>query len=332
MKFNTKAKLSKDGNTYTFEYDDKTIVFRYREINDYNLNALLKNEIWTTTPIAFNDPYDTSFTYDKAKFKRHIVKRLKENKKFFISQKNNYKVSNIEKLAECIAKNDYDNIVKLYKRTYSIACFSMDVCNETMWAHYTGSGKGFALEYNLEDLMNLGKEYDKNNRHFMKKNNFLGINDETLDLPLKDVILPVVYKKYKYDATSFLIKGLDNNIEMFYSDKSNFDINSYVDTNIETIKEKNELFQNAISLKRPCWKYEKEVRLIANNMNPLMLSNNAHSMIGNLKPKAIYMGEFIEEPYFKLITQFAKENNIQTYKMYSKTTKDDIKLAYKKIC
>jgi len=33
-------------------------LFRYQSINKYTTNALLKDELWGTIPIAFNDPYD----------------------------------------------------------------------------------------------------------------------------------------------------------------------------------------------------------------------------------------------------------------------------------
>ena len=313
-------------------------LFRMRSCNDYNLEALIKEEIWATCPRAFNDPYDTYIACDEKKVAHQVLNYLNDKEDLLEFLMVNSGTNNRRVWLSHYVHNFYQQMNETFRRTYVIACFTMDICNEIMWAHYAESSRGFALEYNFWDLKDLGEISDQSLRETFKKFNFFNLSDDVLNTPITDVLLPVEYKNDKYNATELLGKIIIDVLELYYNAfKTNQISMESVQKYVEESQKKNEverraLFQNAISPKKKIWSYEKEWRLIANNSS--ILSGNIdsnHCLVGTLKPKAIYLGEFIAEHNKVIILDYAKKNNIPVYQMYSVITPSHVRLKYKLI-
>ena len=67
-------------------------------------------------------------------------------------------------------------------------------------------------------------------------------------------------------------------------------------------------------------------RILTYNLNPFNMSNSPYICIGNLTPKALYLGEYISE-YDKLaLIEIAKQKGLPVYQMKTKMYKNRCKL------
>ena len=92
------------------------------------------------------------------------------------------------------------------------------------------------------------------------------------------------------------------------------------------LEEDNSFIYSTFGVKNKCWQYEKEWRILTYNLNPLNMSNSPYLCIGNLIPKALYLGEYISE-YDKLaLIEIAKQKGLPVYQMKTKMYKNRCKL------
>lgn len=189
-------------------------LFRYRCCDEKGLqiDAFKNDKIYTVTADKFNDPYDTLVKFDINNIKQFIntflsCDVLKEMQRFF---QQGYDIPN--NIKQIFSPKDIDAFktlilttpttkeiensideyktqllsqiefwfplyAKISKHLVTIACFCETVQSITMWSHYADYHKGFALEYNSNQLLRL-------------KN--LGI-------------YPVIYDEERYDASIYLI-------------------------------------------------------------------------------------------------------------------------------
>ena len=284
-------------------------LFRYRNFNQYSLSDLINDEITFSTPDNFNDPYDCSVVYDS-----NVIKEIQDN--FY--KKTNFYIQKqyIYEFIELI-KNFTKNI-------NGIVCLSETITNELMWAHYASCGKGFALEYEYNDLEKLSCEYEKIQRLQSK----CGVEESffTEDFPLKH-IGPVVYDNRKYNISNTIREAVNYGLNNEILENQKQKIESYIIS-----KEKNDIKsanETIIYSKAKDWQYEKEWRLIASVPNYQFRSG--YFSLKGAKTKNIYLGEFIDEKSQQILIKIAKDKQINIYKMYSQILPSSIKLKYKKI-
>lgn len=292
-------------------------IYRFRSINDNNLNALLNDELFVAVPTTFNDPFDSCFSYDiniiANSFKS---KPNKLNKLFAYSYYQKHKVKlnedEINAGVETIKGSDYslrlfikeqceDALMRL-RREYYVGCFSKNVDNTTLWAHYADSGKGFAVQYDNDALINLTNSYFKK-KHYSRKifgvysvvyNDVLIMNNELMIDILESFSDLVLLMLEDHRVTRFRYELTEQNLnEIFLHKSSN-------------------------------WSYEEEARIILPNTN----LNNKHESIGKIKPKAIYLGANIEPHNKYLITRMCKEKNLTCYQMEIDYSNGNRKLGY----
>lgn len=150
--------IIKNGNSYEMRLKNfPTSLYQYRSINEFSVDALLKNGIWATSPVAFNDPYDSSFTYDEKYLKKNF-KTMLEKMDFKALGIEDTSQANIDSLVNEVFNKTIENLSFAYRKCNAISCFSEVVDSEIMWAHYANSAKGFAVEYKGEYLKNYGIE------------------------------------------------------------------------------------------------------------------------------------------------------------------------------
>ena len=180
-------KIEKEFNKFlntTFQNIPEKL-YRYRRCDEYSIGSFKKGTIYVCNANRFTDKYDSRVYVDRDK----IVKDLKDSFKNAIQdlllkaiKKKNpnlipEKAAKICYLMECgfsdqdiidkIINEDFADFIKnmeedMKKRefrfrgnekTAQIGCFTESVQSKFMWDHYADGYKGFALEYNLKELI-----------------------------------------------------------------------------------------------------------------------------------------------------------------------------------
>lgn len=303
-------------------------LFRYRKITDYTLSDLDNDIISLSYPSSFNDPYDSLIKADKQKFIENvlnvnnkdkiinliektpeILNKLnlnKENKEQLVTYINKLKSVPNEEIKQLLlsAQNVIDSIfnsawkdVFIYlKSTPRIACFSEDVSSNVMWAHYADSHKGFVIEYNFNDYINLCTTCQKQcpNRH-------------------NESLYPVKYSDERFDVTPLLIYSANLFLMKQFLKEGT------------VLSDDQLVIYKALLSKSTNWSYEKEWRLISLSDNPRCTEQI------KLKPKAIYLGIDISSINSKILKYLAKGKNIPVYQMNIDIESTDYKMNYIKI-
>lgn len=279
-------------------------LFRYRSCNERNIAAFDEDLIYAVTPNKFNDVYDTLPYYNINQFQKHNFSELIGRMQSFISENegiyfilihkgyNKKELSNIKYIATQNKKrflsllNDlidfyFTDIQDIIRKSTHIVCFSEVIDSVIMWSHYAQNHEGFALEYNLKPILT---DIQNDNK----------------------LLMPVIYKDKRYDATSFFLEAISKILKVSIST-----------LNIMTII-------NTILYKSKSWEYEKEWRLI------LTEHSKEEVMSIPFKPKAIYYGARISKIHRKILHNIAKEKGLEEYDMSVNNTSNEYKMEYVK--
>lgn len=161
-------------------------VFKYRKFNDLTLDSLVSDNIYYSSPSAFNDPFDCSPSLVSDSINNELEKILAEliksrvtcetqhNLKNYIGKKStvfssevalreaNKTLKEIEFYASDPSYDDEPSVVKNFMLTNEIkaellmhynrgvSCFSTDFKNLLMWSHYGDEHKGICIGYDLD--------------------------------------------------------------------------------------------------------------------------------------------------------------------------------------
>lgn len=293
---------------YTVSINSDFSLFRYRNINDYTINAFKNDEIFGSCPSTFNDPYDSILSYNTNKLFKHISDKYKQI---------NFPKDQIKEMSERFVTEVFSN--RNVQDVFAIASLSVDINNETMWAHYASNAKGFALEYSYCDLKCTINAHNQATIEMTKE--FLqniDINLHTFDgYEIEKSIAPVIYEDVKNFVTNNMIEIIDYTFE---SMNKNITIKLFLENislDISGSADYRKLLSNSLFLKKKLWQYEKEWRLIGYNNNFLLANQSKFVKFGKLKPKAIYLGEFINEYDEIALIVMSKQKQIPIYKMKS---------------
>lgn len=141
------------------------LLYKFQPFQDFRVESLKNDEFWLSTPDKMNDPFDClglHWDYD------NIVRHLSKN----------------PKASEDISKEDIIGLVKSHVNHTRLTCFTSDLHNQPMWAHYADQHKGFCVEYDFR---------------------VLDVKDEMLTS-----LNPVGYESKKYDITNILKLSIDS--------------------------------------------------------------------------------------------------------------------------
>ena len=169
-------------NAMELKYNNLPTLYKYTPFNDYSLNILEKDQLWISSPMSFNDPYDCEYTMNFGKPNNidFLIKKCKE--KLPESEHQNF-----DKFIDEILKKEYKKIVldynKFSKERVFVSCFSEINNSILMWSHYANDHKGICIEFNFNEL---------------------GIEDIRTRL-----LFPVIYNNVLFDATRYL-KSMKN--------------------------------------------------------------------------------------------------------------------------
>ncbi|WFD10782.1 DUF2971 domain-containing protein [Tepidibacter hydrothermalis] len=270
-------------------------LFRYRTFDEkgHNLDNLASDSVWLSSPMDFNDPYDSALTLNlQNRFfdntKKNFIETLKKNKS--VSQKEMNIINNPDytqddlfrfvvnnspeiphdkkeeasKILKSVIQKQLDKLIadcdSSFKSLMYIACFSEVKDSILMWSHYAANHEGFCIEYDFKRLGNS----DVRTR----------------------MLYPVIYNNNLFDATEYLMPSSQK-------EKTNILFNQYAAIN-----------------KSQEWSYEKEWRLIIGSG----VLKNATSY-NSPKANAIYLGARASEENIKKVKLIAQSKNIPLYKM-----------------
>lgn len=183
-------------------------LFRFRPLEisyerDYQiLNNLEKGYEFFSTPIHFNDPFDSLIYVDSVQLINMIAKELDENLDDYI---NGIGDMCFRKLLEF--ENDdrnprknlnrmlyYGKIVQVrekvkeqFQNNIKEICFSENIKSVLMWSHYANDHKGFCIVYDIDEL---------------KKVNCYDNNNNQIDCNLR--LNPIRYTNIRVDMTKYM--------------------------------------------------------------------------------------------------------------------------------
>lgn len=145
-------------------------------------------------------------------------------------------------------------------------------------------------------------------------------------------IAPVEYTNKKSNIDAFVKKMIDNMTNNVIQESNDLhqiidNINQLtIDVELRNIREQK--LAEILFFKESNWKYGKEWRLLKQKVLPEKYSYNVHEKMINLKPVAIYLGEYISKYNEIALTNIAKEKGIRVYKMKTIYKKDKLELQH----
>lgn len=103
-------------------------IFRYRQGNENDINALKNNQIWLSNMKCVNDKFEGQLevSYENMNLNFEFLKD--------------------------ILKEKVNEIIEEIVSTFYIACFCESVVKDTMWSYYADNHKGFCVEYYLNSF------------------------------------------------------------------------------------------------------------------------------------------------------------------------------------
>jgi hypothetical protein len=344
MKKKYSVDITKDGttNVHTLNIDNDFTLFRYRPANEYTLDALVKSDFWVSRPDSFNDPYDTSFVVDSKKLIDHLLENTDEELIYTYANLRNIKSKSKKSIANKWIEDLYKENMSFFKKLFLVSCFSEDVSNEVMWAHYADNGKGFVIEYHYKDLLEIKNSHCKLvndlTDHFVQQ--IEGYKEIYGDVDTKDTsqynTYRIIYTNDKYDATEIIKTSIDVMTSMI-----NIEGATYLDVlkeyrakgiNIFDPKKQKTISDSIVFTKKKIWNYEKEWRLLLPNLLvDVTKAERQHYNVGKLMPKAIYLGEYVNLSTKINVYNYCYTNGVKLYQMFSKMKKKSYGLSYYEI-
>lgn len=313
-------------------------LFRYRRVNNNALNALKNDEVWGSTILEFNDPYECTPCYDIEKLKEHLLQMfsydaikqtvsLLKTDSMPTAYRRMIPAEAIDLLRQALAtcsedevaaqlahanKSSIDKIFADWNQIISgffggirqaesethIACFSECGDSSLMWGHYADSHKGFCLEYDFSTVL---QDCAINCASPAKCNNFM------LNLP----IAPVTYSNYRLDATSYLPTVIQGYLQA--------STNALVDIYFLDML----LLAKCQLLKSSDWAYEREWRIALRTPSE---QYKPHKCLTKLKPTGVYLESKMPANDQQVIYEICQSKGIPCYIMLQNYTGQDFTL------
>lgn len=163
-------------------------LYRYRVFDEYYMDNV-KGQVFLSFPCKFNDPFDSAIEIDYTAYTQMF---FKERCHMDIPKEAIEEIlRNYPGISEEFEKH-YHDTYKDFQEYVRIACFTTSYKNRLMWSHYADEHSGFCIEY-----------------------------DMSVASAIRDVILPVIYDKQRFDCTKILLEHSGNLAinPVFYKDK-----------------------------------------------------------------------------------------------------------------
>ena len=183
--------------------------FKYRDINKYSLDSLIKGSLYFASPDKLNDPFDCRLDIKKSIL--HAASKLKG-----------------EQASKIIALSKDENLYESIKEDFSrigVCSFSLDSKNVVMWSHYANNHKGITILYDFPEI------------YLNDKNKFIGITEVSYEEdPLTNWFVHIaskskmILKDYIFELARLLLTSKDpgwayeNEVRIIRPTPGNFEI------------------------------------------------------------------------------------------------------------
>ena len=290
-----------DFNNYDFTMSSllkENTLTRYRSCTLQNIENLKKDRLYYSTPINFNDPFDTLLYANYFKILGDIaenlnigmesyLKRLNERDKFSASfgiamWYGNKKEDFLEGFFQSI-HNAARELKEALRTNVRIICFSEDYLSMLMWSHYADNHKGFAIIYDRDAIIN-ADNYTEDNAIIKKK-------------PL---LRPVNYVEQQIDLT----EELEEYVRAYRMESLGDVTPPQCHLSVEKLR-------TTLLEKSQDWSYEREWRVIPRHIN---LENPSNLNYMKVRPKAVILGAQSEKKDQKEIINICNKKGIPVYK------------------
>lgn len=287
-------------------------LYKYRAVNNNNLDALRSNKLFFSKASSYDDPFDTFLHIDVDKIRQEfnsnysspealaaLANGMKETfqNQPGIPQEFIQQVTNVEGLKQLFANGITKQFLsyvltlrsKIQDEILSI-CFSENGFNETLWLKYADTHKGFCLMYDLSDA----------------DSSHCGKLDKCVNCGVYKYgtrIYPVYYSNTPHDATNFakFVMGQDMMQQLHVP------LPDFMQEELKPLPW--EVERNSL-IKKECHKYDEEWRMLAN------CKMNLPSMIEYV-PAGVIIGLRTPPVDKNLIISMAKEAGVKNiYQSY----------------
>ena len=177
------AKIEREMNDFLNEvyFHTPDSLFRYRKCDKYSIDSFRNGTIYVCKASRFSDKYDSRVYVDLESINSDIkvglkaallgiMEEIKAKNPNLITEKAS-KVcywmecgSSVEEIIDKIIKEDYSDYFKKteedmmmrafrFRNAAKLGCFTESVQSKFMWDNYADGYTGFALEYNLKELL-----------------------------------------------------------------------------------------------------------------------------------------------------------------------------------
>ena len=303
-------------------------LYRYRVYSDYSLEALKNDEIWGSSIVTFNDPFECLPRYDHKKIHEYIDSE-------FSSETVSQNLHNItanktpQKVLEAYPDGFADDYISGNKKIPDMELLAdmlvvIKDWFEKSWEHnreeldgifYDGIAESAGKyriacfsETNSSVLM--WSHYARSHTGFCVEYNIKSVRGDCAEtcadicscpgFMLNHHIAPVIYSEERYDASLSFMSMLLNRI----TEKYCVPVGEIHHDMLSTIK--------TMLVKSKNWEYEKEWRLIS---NPAEGEYAEHGVITKMKPSAVFVGAKMKPKETRALAEICNEKRIPLYKM-----------------
>lgn len=316
-------------------------LYRFRTCNENSLDAYLRDHIYHSKPISFNDPHDCLVFIDK----KALVDRIKEELTIEHLQTLLEKWHNWEQMPDSFfspylkesiemqeVANRWKDITTEQLRTNFDAKYGelrelelyivnlLDRIITVMYKHFRTYPKIACFSENILSTL-MWAHYADYHKGFALEYDFTQNQSKCFDCQNKcnDFafmnLYPVIYGNKRYDVAGLTYFMLTNEL------LKDAGLPVPVSVNIP-----DQLIYTKVNLyKGVDWEYEKEWRSI------LTCVRNPENHKVTVKPKAIYLGANIAPIYQEILANYALEKNIEVYQMIVDVSVKEYKLTHRKL-
>lgn len=302
-------------------------LYHYRRCSEYSLDALEKNEIWGSSIMAFNDPFECMPCYQIEQLQNALDIELSEESLqailpqmregcFPTGLSSMISPDTAELLSQRLKSMPNDDVIRAgfaqFRKTlfayinHNLNKFEVDFFNQIMLAE-----KLFHItclsETNTSSLM--WGHYADSHKGFCLEYDFSTVlgdcHRDCTDIRncpgfmMNYALAPVVYSQERFNATSGLYSLVMNSL----IEEMKIPVQKYYPDMFMPIK--------TLLTKSADWQYEKEWRLFKSPAEQFQ----KHCCMTRLKPSAVYLGINMADDHKSRIIQICKEQNIPCFQM-----------------
>ena len=303
-------------------------LYRFRSCNENSVNALKKDEVWGSSILQFNDPYECVPFYDMGLINNNINRilspqevliKLKDVKAGKVPEQLREICSPdvLEQMVQSIPDGLAEDIIreKIVDFKEKIKEFVSKDFNKIIEKFYIDiqsaeAQRQIACFSEQNDSTLMWGHYADSHRGFCLEYNFQEVlkkcscdcNDRRgcNNFMLNFSIAPVIYNDIRFDATTYLSTVLQD----YLCKVSQIPMELYHEDTL--------IISKCLLTKSKDWEYEKEWRLFSRAYNE---QYKPYRMLTQLRPKALFMGVKMDKEKELELYSICKEKKIKCYKM-----------------